>query len=102
MATPKSTDSDAGRVQFNHEEDNQTEVAVLRRVLEFHPDTIFTKGELFREMAPGSTEFSEIDAHERAVRDLVAAGLLHPLGEGEFVRPTRAALRYAELAGGAG
>lgn len=102
MATSNPTDSGAGRFRFNHEEDNAQEVAVLRRVLEFHPETTFTKVELFREMTfGGSTEFSEVDAHDRAIRDLAAAGLLHPLGDGEFVRPTRAALRFFELSGGA-
>ena len=102
MATSKSTDSGCGRFRFNHEEDDQQEAAVLRRVLESHPDT-FTKDELFREMTQGgSTAFPEVDANERAVRDLAAAGLLHPLGDEEFIRPTRAALRFFELAGGAG
>jgi hypothetical protein len=102
MADEKSTDPGAGRrFQLNHEEDDQLEAAVLRRVLESHPDA-FTKDELLREMTKGrSTEFCEIDANERAVRDLAAAGLLHPLGDAGFVRPTRAALRYFELSGGA-
>lgn len=103
MADEKSTDPGAGRrFQFNHEEDDQRERAVLRLVLEFHPDA-FTKDELLREMTfGGSTEFSEVDAHERALRDLAAVGLLHPLGPEEFVRPTRAARRFFELSGGAG
>lgn len=101
MATSNPTDSGSGRFRFNHEEDDQQEAAVLRRVLESHPDA-FTKAELFRAMTfGGSTEFSEVDANKRAVRDLAAAGLLHPLGDGEFVRPTKAALRYFELSGGA-
>jgi hypothetical protein len=78
------------------------EAAVLRLVLEFHPDA-FTKDELLREITQGgSTEFSEVDANERAVRDLAAAGLLHPLGDEGFVRPTRPALRFFKLAGTAG
>lgn len=102
MATSKSTDSGFGRFRFNHEEDDALERAVLGLVFELHPDA-FTKDELLREMTQGgSTEFSEVDANERAVRDLVAAGLLHPLGDEEFVRPTRAAMRFFELAGTAG
>jgi len=102
MATSKSTDSGCGRFQTTYHEDDQQEAAVLRRVLEFHPDT-FTKDELLREMTQGgSTEFSEVDANDRAIRDLVAAGLLHPLGDEGFVRPTRTAIRFFELAGGAG
>jgi hypothetical protein len=102
MATSKSTDSGCGRFRLNHEEDDALERAVLGLVFEFHPDA-FTKDELLREMTQGgSTEYSEVDAIERAVRDLVAAGLLHPLADDEFVRPTRAALRFFELAGTAG
>lgn len=101
MATSHPTDSDSSRLRVNYEEDGQ-EAAILRRVLEFHPDA-FTKDELFREMIQGgSTEFTQVDANDRAIRDLAAAGLLHPLGDEEFVRPTRAALRFFELAGGAG
>lgn len=102
MATSNPTDSGSGRFRLNHEEDDQQEAAILRRVLESHPDA-FTNGELFQEMTKGgSTEFSEVDANRRAVRDLVAAGLLHPLGDEEFIRPTRAALRFFELAEEAG
>ncbi|HYQ78971.1 MAG TPA: hypothetical protein VEP91_07675 [Solirubrobacterales bacterium] len=102
MADEKSTDSGCGRRRFNHEEDDALEAAVLRLVLVSHPDA-FTKDELFREMNKGgSTEVSEVDANERAIRDLAATGLFHPLGAEEFVRPTRAALRFFELSGGAG
>ncbi len=84
------------------DEDDREEAAVLRRVLELHPDTL-TRDELVREMTGGgSREFSEFDAIQRAVRDLSAAGLLHRPGEDEAVRPTRAALRFFELSGGAG
>jgi hypothetical protein len=102
MATSHTTDSGCGRFRFNHQEDDALEAAVLRLVLEFHPDA-FTKDELLREITQGgSTEFSEADANERAVRDLAAAGLLHPLGDEEFVRPTRAAVRFFEIAGTTG
>jgi hypothetical protein len=103
MADEKSTDPGAGRrFRRNHEEDDVLEWAVLGLVFDSHPDA-FTKAELIREMTQGgSTEFSEVDANERAVRDLAAAGLLHPLGDEEFVRPTRAALRFFELVEGAG
>ena len=102
MATSHTTDSGCGRFRFNHEEDDALERAVLGLVLESHPDA-FTKDELFRELTQGgSTGFSEVDANERAVRDLAASGLLHPLGDEEFVRPTRAALRFFELAGTTG
>lgn len=101
MATPKATDSGADRFQTTNAEDNQREAAVLRRVLEIHPETL-TKAELLRDMTGGSTEFSEVDANDRAVRDLAAAGLIHPPEDDEIVRPTRAAFRFFELAGRAG
>lgn len=102
MADEKSTDSGCGRFRLNHEEDDAQERAVLGLVLQIHPDAL-TKVELLRELTKdGSTEFSEVDANERAVRDLAAAGLLHPLGAEGFVRPTRAAVRFFEIAGTAG
>lgn len=86
----------------NWDEDDREEAAVLRRVLELHPDAL-TQDELVREMTGGgSRKFSEFDTIQRAVRDLAAAGLLHRPGEDEVVRPTRSALRFFELAGGAG
>ncbi len=102
MAASNPTDSGAGRFRLNHQEDDAQERAVLGLVLQSHPD-VLTKVELLRELTKdGSTEFSEADANERAVRDLAAAGLLHPPGAEEFIRPTRAALRFFELAGTAG
>jgi len=85
---------------LNDEEDDREQVAVLRRVLELHPATL-TMDELIRDMTGGrAREFSEIDAIQRAVRDLAASGLLHPPAEGEMVKPTRPALRYFELTEG--
>ena len=46
-------------------------------------------------------EFSEVDRFERAIRELAGTGLLHRPGEDEMVNPTRSALRYCELTGGA-
>jgi hypothetical protein len=74
-------------------EDEGTESAVLRMLLELHPAHL-TMEELVREVG-GDRGFAERDAIERAVRDLAAAGLLH---RGEpFVEPTRAAMRFSEL-----
>lgn len=103
MADEKSTDPGAGRrLRLDHEEDEHLEWAVIRLVLELHPDAL-TEEELLRQMTGGgASEFSELDAHKRALRDLAADGLLHPLGHEGFVRPTRAALRYFELSRGAG
>jgi hypothetical protein len=79
-------------------EDESVESAVLRQLLELHP-TRLTLAELIREIAGGEQDdcdgFAERDAVERAVRDLGAVGLLHQ--GGNFVEPTRAALRFSDL-----
>jgi len=75
-------------------EDEGVESAVLQQLLDLHP-TRLTLAELRREMGGERGDFAERDAVERAVRELTAAGLLH--GGGEFVVPTRAALRFSEL-----
>jgi hypothetical protein len=97
---PKGASTD--RAITTWDEDEREELAVLRQALDHHPAAL-TQAELTREMTGGgSTAFSDADRVERAVRDLAAAGLLHPLEGEEFIRPTRAALRFFELAGGAG
>ncbi len=70
-------------------EDAALESAALQQVLALHPATI-TLEELARELGE-----EDADAIERAVRDLVAAGLLRR--SGSLVLPTRAALRFDEL-----
>jgi hypothetical protein len=77
------------------EEDAATESAVLQQVLALHPSSL-TVAELH--LALGGAEedgFAASDAIERAVRDLVAAGLLHR--SESLVLPTRAALRFDQL-----
>ena len=46
-----------------------------------------------RELTIASTEFSERDRIERAIRDLVAGGLLH-LRAGDLVLPTQPAVHF--------
>jgi hypothetical protein len=94
MATSNPTDPDASRrFQTNYEVDDQLQGAVLGHVLTLHPANTLSKAELIRELIDVS-----VDAAERAIRDLVGAGLFHPLeGRSELVRPTRAALRFCEL-----
>lgn len=75
-------------------EDTRDQVAVLRHVLDLHPETL-TLDEVMREMVGISPEPSEEDGIRRAVRDLVAVGLLHH--EGRRVIPTRAALVFHSL-----
>lgn len=95
---PKGLGVDGCLATFD--EDEREEAAVLRRVLELHPSAL-TMVELLRDLTGGrSRDFGDFDATQRAVRDLTSAGLLHPLGEEDMVRPTRAALRYSELMGG--
>jgi len=79
------------------EEDDHSEAAALRLVLDLHPAAL-TLDELNRELTGGgSRDFSELDATRRAVRDLAGSGLLHRPGEDEMVRPTRAAVRLYDL-----
>jgi hypothetical protein len=75
-------------------EDEGAEAAVLRQLLDLHP-TRLTMLELTRELGGDGGGFAERDAVARAVRELVAVGLLHQ-GE-QFVTPSRAALRFSEL-----
>jgi hypothetical protein len=79
------------------EEDARTEAVVLRWLLALHPVQI-TFDELLREVCEEPEDFAQRDAIERAVRDLVTTGLAHR--NGEFVVPSRAALRLDELLGG--
>jgi hypothetical protein len=76
-------------------EDEGVESAVLRQLLDLHP-TRLTSAELMRELGSDGGSFAERDAVERAVRDLAAVGLVHK--GADFVTPTRAALRFNELA----
>jgi hypothetical protein len=76
------------------DEDVATESAVLQQVLDLHPASL-TLAELVREMGGEQRRPGERETIERAVRDLAAAGLLHH--SDDFVRPTRAALRFEQL-----
>jgi len=93
MASSNPTDPGASQRSQTYEEDDQLEGAVLRHVLTLHPEIALSKAELIREIIGVPAE-----ATERAIRDLAAAGLFHPLeGRTQFIRPTRAALRFCEL-----
>jgi hypothetical protein len=74
--------------------DRSWQLAVLTHVLALHPDRL-SDTELQREMLAGTDDFSRNDAHDRAVRDLVAAGLLRH--DGDSVIPTRAAMHFDRL-----
>jgi hypothetical protein len=77
-------------------DDTRVEAAILRQVLLLHPTQV-TLAELVLEVATDPEAFAERDAIERAARDLAGAGLVHR--SGEFVLPSRAALRFSELLG---
>jgi hypothetical protein len=101
MANANPTGQGTGKCLTTFDEDEREESAVLRQVLEYYPAAL-TQDELIREMTGGgSTRFIDADRVERAVRELAATGLLHRPGEDGIVRPTRAAVRYFELTGGA-
>jgi hypothetical protein len=86
--------SDEQTIRTTAEEDAAHERIVLSAVLEVHPGQI-TEAELVREHADDPS--SARDAFERAIADLTGVGLLHR--QGDFVLPTRAALRVKELWG---
>lgn len=73
--------------------DNQVELAVLTFLLHEHPDRL-TIPEASRAMN-SHRDFRSEDAVERAIRELVGAGLLRC--EGGYIQPTRAALYFARL-----
>jgi hypothetical protein len=75
-------------------EDIKDRARVLREVLDLYPETL-TLDELVRELTVDSVEFPERDRVQRAVRDLIAGGLIHRVGD--LVLPTRAAVNFHEL-----
>lgn len=77
------------------EQDDRDEAAVLMQVLFIYPETI-TLAELVREITSASPDPAERDGIERAVRDLIGVGLLRL--DGALVTPTRAAVKFHELA----
>lgn len=76
--------------------DEARQLAVLSCVLLLHPQRL-TKTELRRQMFVDDREFAQVDSYDRAVRDLVAVGLLRH--DGDSVVATRAATYFASLHG---
>lgn len=76
-------------------EDRAIEQAVLLFLLGEHPDHQLTIPEVSRVLNERPDDFGSEDAVERAIRELVGAGLLHC--QGGFVLPTRAAIYFARL-----
>lgn len=77
----------ASQRSVTERDDEGTQRAVLALVLHEHP-ALLALSEVEREIDPG-------DSTQRAVRDLVGAGLLRR--EGASVLPTLAALRFERL-----
>ena len=75
-------------------EDIKDRARVLLEVLDLYPETL-TLDELVRELTVDSVEFQERDRVQRAVRDLIAGGLIHRVGD--LVLPTRAAVNFHGL-----
>jgi hypothetical protein len=74
--------------------DRAWRLAVLSRVLAFHPERL-SATELRREMVAGDQDFEQTDSHDRAVRDLIAAGLLRR--DGDSIVATHAAMCFEAL-----
>jgi hypothetical protein len=91
------SDAEGDRAITTAEEDVRDQSQVLREVLLIHPETT-TYEELARRLTAASEEFADRDRVQRAVRDLVAGGLLH-LRAGDLVLPTRAAVDFHRLYG---
>lgn len=90
MANPNPMDRERDPVA----EDAKVERAVLAFLLDEHP-TQLTIPEVSRALNPKGDSFESEDAVERALRELVGAGLLRC--QGGYVLPTRAALYYDRL-----
>lgn len=74
--------------------DAKTERAVLALLLDEHPARL-TNDELILVLHADPERGDPEDAGQRAIRQLVGAGLIHR--EGRFLTPSRAALYFAGL-----
>ena len=93
MAETNPTDCDRNPAHPSTD-DAKAERVVLAFLLEEHPSQL-TIPEVSQALNAHPGGFSGDDAVERAVRELVGAGLL--CCHGAFVLPTRAALYFAHL-----
>jgi hypothetical protein len=75
-------------------EDRQIETTILAFIFDQHPAHL-TAAELSLALSHGREDFATEDDIERAIRELVGAGLLRFIGE--VVLPTRAALYFDGL-----
>src|SRR4051794_15921677 len=95
MANENPTGPVATKRLTTLDDDDRTQASVLKEVLWMYPEPI-TLAELTREMTVASAEFGEQDRIRRAVRDLIASGLLYKRDD-DLVIPTRAAVRFYTL-----
>jgi hypothetical protein len=93
MADENPTDCGEGHAAVPAAEDVKAERQVMTFLLNEYPNQL-TIAEVSRALNDGAIRFDTEDAVERAIRELVGAGLLH-CRDG-FVLPTRAA-RYLAL-----
>ncbi|HET7052446.1 MAG TPA: hypothetical protein VFI09_00845 [Solirubrobacterales bacterium] len=91
MADENPTGPGTAQRPTNADQDDRDQAATLRKILFIYPESM-TLAELTRELTAGTTDFQERDRIEGAVRDLVAGGLLHRVGD--LVLPTRAAVNF--------
>lgn len=76
------------------QEDRSSQAGVLAHLLYLHPAQL-TVEEIVREFANDPDDFEQRDRVERAVDDLVRAGLLHR--NGKFAVPALPAVRFDGL-----
>ncbi len=76
-------------------EDRNVQLAVLDTIL-YHASHLLTEEELITEITAGITAFPERDPVQRAIRDLVANGVLHRI-DGRFLQASRTARLVREL-----
>jgi hypothetical protein len=85
---------DQDRTRSRELSDEAWQANVLSCVLVLHPERL-SAAELRRQIFVDDQDFSQADAYDRAVRDLVAVGLLRH--DGDSVIATRAASYFARL-----
>jgi hypothetical protein len=85
---------DQDRTRTEELPDEEWQLAVLSCVLVLHPERL-SVAELRRQIFVDDQDFSQTDAFELAVRDLVAVGLLRH--DGDSVIATRAASYFSRL-----
>lgn len=95
MASTDSMEYGPERAHSNDVQDLRDQGVVLIQVLTLHPAHL-RLAEVVREVTAGSADFADVDRFERAVSELIGVGLLFEAAE--IVLPTRAAIRFNEIA----